>query len=115
MRNYLFDNNDDAFKYIAGALVALIIIGSLADYIGSDFNPPGTDTQTHYYGIPKSDPNRVVDYFDYKKMEYIYMDEKKDYGTVTPRNPVIIHRSKRHRLIDELIDEIKADIEMDLE
>lgn len=95
--------------------VSIAAIGYL--FKGSEFNQEGTVTDTHFYGTPYPDPNREIDHFSHTLHRYIYKDELPEPGPIPHREPIQQRRTKRQRLVDELIleitDEVQTNVEME--
>lgn len=107
--------NSDIMKFTY-ILVCLSLIFLFTADMGTEFNPPDKDTPTHYYGTPRPDPSRVIDYYDHVEQRFRYMDEKKQI-TITPSHePQAVYRkSRKHRLFDELTEEVKDELRDEIE
>ena len=120
-KKMLFGKEEKEIRII-GALVLLIaVIMNLATLFDPPFTDPINNTGDQYYGMPRPDPTRQVNHFNHKENRFVYEDEvvHEAPAKTKPQQRVILRQQRRHRLFDELMrevsDEIRDDIEMDMD
>lgn len=110
-KQFLFGKESSDIMRATYVIICLSVLFFFTADLGTDFNPPENDTPTHYYSVQRPDPTRQIDYFDHAEQRFRYMDERKPSTQVRSPEPRAVRRTpRRHRLFDELMDEVKEDI-----